>query len=133
MRGNSAQKTEWDQLAERSAPSWYLDPLVGRQKRQVYQDLIRRWVDGFRPHTVLKTDVFEEAHGADQILFDLLEDMPLAVGMDVAYATVAKASVVRQADCTLCRAARPRLTFSRMSEAVAVQMKGVGCSLCWAM
>ena len=42
-------------------------------------------------------------------------------------------SVVRQADCTLCRAARPRLTFSRMSEAVAVQMKGVGCSLCWAM
>ena len=41
--------------------------------------------------------------------------------------------VVRQADCTLCRAARPRLTFSRMSEAVAVQMKGVGCSLCWAM
>ena len=43
------------------------------------------------------------------------------------------ASVVRQADCTLCRAARPRLTFSRMSEAVAVQMKGVGCSLCWAM
>ena len=25
-------------------------------------------------------------------------------------------SVVRQADCTLCRAARPRLTFSRMSE-----------------
>ncbi len=91
MRGNSAQKTAWDQLAERSAPSWYLDPLVGRQKRQVYQDLIRRWVDGFRPRTVLKTDVFEEAHGADQILFDLLEDMPLAVGMDVAYATVAKA------------------------------------------
>ena len=43
------------------------------------------------------------------------------------------ASVVRQADCTLCRAARPRLTFSKMSEAVAVQMKGVGCSLCWAM
>ena len=49
------------------------------------------------------------------------------------YATAARASVVRQADCTLCRAARPRLTFSRMSEAVAVQMKGVGCSLCWAM
>ncbi len=43
----------------------------------------------------------------------------------------ADASVVRQADCTLCRAARPRLTFSMMSEAV--QMKGVGCSLCWAM
>ncbi len=48
-------------------------------------------------------------------------------------ATVRSPSVVRQADCTLCRAARPRLTFSRMSEAVAVQMKGVGCPLCWAM
>ena len=35
-------------------------------------------------------------------------------------------SVVRQADCNLRRAARPRLTFSRMSDALAVQIKGLG-------
>ena len=91
MEGNSAQKTEWDQLAEQSTPSWYLDRLVGEQKRDLYQELIRRWTDGFRPRTVLKTDVFEEAHGDDQILFDLLDDVPFPVGMDVAYATTAKA------------------------------------------
>jgi hypothetical protein len=36
------------------------------------------------------------------------------------------ASVVRQADCRLFRDARARLTFSRMSAALAVQMKGFG-------
>ena len=91
MRGNSTQKTEWDRLAQRATPSWYLDRLVGEQKRRLHQELIRRWAEGFRPHTVLKTDVFEEAHGDDQILFDLLEDVPLTVGMDVAYSTAAKA------------------------------------------
>ena len=35
-------------------------------------------------------------------------------------------SVVRQADCNLWRAARPRLTLSRMSDALAVQIKGLG-------
>ena len=40
-----------------------------------------------------------------------------------------KASVGRQADCTLWRFLRPRLTFSRMSEAAAVQTKGLGSAL----
>ena len=38
-------------------------------------------------------------------------------------------SVGRQADCTLWRFLRPRLTFSRMSEAAAVQTKGLGSAL----
>ena len=38
-------------------------------------------------------------------------------------------SVVRHADGPLWRAARARLTFSRMSAALAVQMKGLGFSL----
>ena len=39
------------------------------------------------------------------------------------------ASVARQTDCNLSRAFLPRVTFSRMSEALAVQMKGLGFSL----
>jgi NAD(P)-dependent dehydrogenase (short-subunit alcohol dehydrogenase family) len=39
------------------------------------------------------------------------------------------ASVVRHTDCTLTRTLRARFTFSRMSEAEAVQMKGLGRSL----
>jgi Beta-propeller repeat len=38
-------------------------------------------------------------------------------------------SGLRQTECTLTRAFRARFTFSRISEADAVQMKGFGCSL----
>ena len=49
------------------------------------------------------------------------------------FSPVYETSVVRQADCNLWRAARPRLTFSSMSEALAVQIKGLGCWLCCAI
>ncbi len=42
-------------------------------------------------------------------------------------------SVVRHADSRLWKAARARLTLSRMLEAFAVQMKGLGFSLWWSM
>ena len=45
----------------------------------------------------------------------------------------ALASGVRQADQRLSRAARARLTFSRMSEALAVHTNGLGLSLCLSM
>ena len=44
-----------------------------------------------------------------------------------------EASVVRQTDHNLLLAARARFTFSRMSEALAVQTNGFGSVLCWAM
>jgi hypothetical protein len=43
--------------------------------------------------------------------------------------TPSTASVVRHAECRLWSAERARLTFSRMSLALAVQMKGLGFSL----
>ncbi len=63
--------------------SWYLDPLVAAQKREVHQRLVRRWLNGAAPHSVLKTDVFEEAFGRDQLLFDLFPKAGLVVGMDI--------------------------------------------------
>jgi hypothetical protein len=42
------------------------------------------------------------------------------------YAETADTSVVHQADAILFKAALPRLTFSRISEALAVQIKGFG-------
>src|SRR5205807_9091009 len=41
-----------------------------------------------------------------------------------------KPSVVRHTDGRLLRAARPRFTFSRISEALAVQINGLGSLLC---
>src|SRR6266550_3080833 len=43
---------------------------------------------------------------------------------------LAAPSVVRHTDGRLLRAARPRFTFSRISEALAVQINGLGSLLC---
>jgi SAM-dependent methyltransferase len=70
--------------------SWYLDPLVARQKRAKNLSLIRRWAEDRPYHTVLKTDLFEEANGED----DLLPALPAArraIGMDLAHRVVARA------------------------------------------
>jgi SAM-dependent methyltransferase len=65
---------------------WYLDRLVADQKRTLNQRLIRRWTDTFDPATVLKTDLFEESHGTDQILFDLFPTGPCVLGVDISEA-----------------------------------------------
>jgi SAM-dependent methyltransferase len=67
----------------RDAPSWYLDPLVAEQKRKVHQDWIRTSTGNRSRGVVLKTDLFEEAYGADHVFDDLFPDMRLAVGMDL--------------------------------------------------
>lgn len=74
------------------APSWYLDPLVAEQKRKVHQEWIRTST-GDRPRgVVLKTDLFEEAHGTDRIFDDLFPDMKLAIGMDLSHGTALAAA-----------------------------------------
>lgn len=88
VRDNDRQ---WEDVAERQEPSWYLDPLVARQKKQANQDLIRKWSEGCTVQTLLKTDLFEEAYGDDQILFDLFPRACRSVGIDVAETTVRRA------------------------------------------
>ena len=44
-----------------------------------------------------------------------------------------RVSGVRQAECRLSSVRRARLTFSKISEALAVQMKGLGFWLCLSM
>ncbi len=91
LQSSAKRTSEWEDLGERSSPSWYLDRLVAEQKRREHQKLIRRWTAEQHPVGVLKTDVFEEAHGSDQILFDLFDGTTLTIGMDVAFATISKA------------------------------------------
>jgi SAM-dependent methyltransferase len=72
-------------------PSWYLDRLVAEQKRNVHQELIRRWARPLDVQRVLKTDLFEEAYNADQILFDLFPDASLTAGIDLSWPTARRA------------------------------------------
>ena len=74
-------------------PNWYLDPLAAAQKREVHLEWIRRNVPaGARIQTVLKTDLFEEAYGRDELLFSLPFDASLKIGCDVNAAVVARAA-----------------------------------------
>jgi SAM-dependent methyltransferase len=84
-------RDRWEALGEEEKPSWYLDPLVARQKGELYQRLIREWTAGFVPAAVLKTDLFEEAYGQDHILFDLFPTPYTALGLDFSVQTVRRA------------------------------------------
>jgi SAM-dependent methyltransferase len=66
--------------------------VVAEQKGSVQRELIRGWTGDLRVDTFLKTDLFEEANGGDQLLFDLFPAPVRAVGMDVAQPTVSAAA-----------------------------------------
>ena len=55
-----------------SNSAWYLDPVVAEHKRQAHLDLLRQWMGTGSSGKVLRTDLFEESNGKDQILFDPL-------------------------------------------------------------
>jgi SAM-dependent methyltransferase len=84
-------KSRWDQVAREPKPSWYLDPLVAEQKRVAHQQLIRKWAAGSTVRSVLKTDLFEEAFGADRLLFDLFPNGCAVIGIDLSLPTVNRA------------------------------------------
>lgn len=67
----------------RANPSWYLDPLVAEQKRRIFREWILGSVGPRRPAVVLKTDLFEEAHNRDRILYDLFPAARLVIGIDL--------------------------------------------------
>jgi SAM-dependent methyltransferase len=74
-------------------PNWYLDPLAAAQKREVHLEWIKRNVRAAAgPRVILKTDLFEEAYGGDELLFSLPLEATLTVGFDLEAATVKKAA-----------------------------------------
>ena len=86
-----AQKRGWEQLPERlDEDGHYLDDFLSDLKRRVYLALIRRW-GGSSSGRLLKTDLFEEAMGADAILPDLADSHRQVVGIDRSLSVVARA------------------------------------------
>ncbi len=81
---------EWEQVGARETPSWYLDPLVARQKKQANLALLRRWTAGLKPRNILKTDLFEEANGEDQVHCEL-DICSQVLGLVVSRSTVGRA------------------------------------------
>lgn len=50
--------------------AWYLDPVVAEHKRRAHMALLHWWLGDAGSRRILKTDLFEESHKVDQILFD---------------------------------------------------------------
>ncbi len=71
--------------------NYYHDTLVGHFKRDVHLQLITRWHNDLENKVILKTDLFEEAHGPDHFLFDLKADKGLLIGIDISAVITAKA------------------------------------------
>ena len=70
--------------------SWYLDPLAASQKQRVHLELIARWAPP-QCGLLLKTDLFEEANGDDDLLYKLKGRAVLALGIDINLETACQA------------------------------------------
>lgn len=87
------ERTAWDAIGREAQPSWYLDPLVAEQKKQVHRKLALRWSAGLNLARVVKTDLFEEAFGDDDFYTGLF-GAALHVGLEFA-STTARAAARR--------------------------------------
>lgn len=85
--------------------SWYLDPVVARQKADAFLALVERWRDPQAPGPTLKTDLFEEANGEDA----------LVPGLAAAALAQARAMVACDLDLRTARRARRRFAASGLS------------------
>jgi SAM-dependent methyltransferase len=70
--------------------SWYLDPVVARQKADAFLGLVERWRDPAAGGLTLKTDLFEEANGEDA-LAPRLERRQTLLGLDLDLRTARRA------------------------------------------
>jgi len=81
------RRVHWEALGSGHSPSWYLDPLAARQKREVHLDLVRRWSGGIPVSRMLKTDLFEDAFGEDCLVDALAQHAAGLCGTDYAFST----------------------------------------------
>ena len=70
--------------------SWYLDPVVARQKAEVFLGFAERWRDPKAAGQTLKTDLFEEANGTDALVPGLERRWGL-LGLDLDFDTARRA------------------------------------------
>lgn len=80
----------WDRAAERVLRRPYLDPLVAGAKRRAHLSLFERWLQPLEGKSLLKTDLWEEGVGGDELLFTLAREAREAHAIDVSPLVVAR-------------------------------------------
>ena len=80
---------------ERVAGGWFLkhspNEILAEHKRNTHLHLVARWAPPSAGARILKTDLFEEAFGPDQFLFDLAVSSGGAIGIDLCHHIAAQA------------------------------------------
>lgn len=80
----------WENVARRWPTRGYTNERLAAHKRQVYLDLLKRWVEIDDSQRLLKTDLFAEAFGLEPYLFDIAPPGSV-IGVDIS------AEIVRRA------------------------------------
>jgi SAM-dependent methyltransferase len=83
-------RQSWELLGSEQEPSWYLDPITAKQKRETHLKLIWKWSESTQVNRVLKTDLFEEAFGDDSLLDSMSRQCKACCGLDASLATAKK-------------------------------------------
>ena len=81
----------WDHVAREWTLKGYSNELLAEHKKKTYLGLIARWADVANARNILKTDLFQEASGSDQFLFDLGQVNSNVIGIDVSHEIVGRA------------------------------------------
>ena len=81
----------WDHVAKEWLLKGYSNELLAEHKRKTYLGLISRWAAVASTRNILKTDLFQEASGPDQFLFDLGQVNSNVIGIDISYEIVGRA------------------------------------------
>ena len=90
MRRLGSEAGHWDGVArERFSKS--PPDILSEHKKKTHLHLLARWADLKGSEWILKTDLFEEASGPDQFLFDLGQKNNRIIGIDISREIVAQA------------------------------------------
>ena len=81
----------WNQVARGWSLRGYFNELLIEHKRKTYLGLIARWAGVTHNRRILKTDLFAEASGPEQFLFDIAQTNSNIVGIDISKEIVAQA------------------------------------------
>jgi SAM-dependent methyltransferase len=100
----TSESKYWSQRAL-MIPRGVFHPRIARYKRMVHLRLLERWAPSLPGKAVLKTDLFEEAFGADALLDELDRRSGFAVGIEISPWTAARAKTRFATACLLSASA----------------------------
>ena len=81
----------WDRVAKGWSLKSHSNELLAEHKRKTYLRLVSKWADVVNSQVILKTDLFAEAFGPEQFLFDLASANSNIVAIDVSRQVVVRA------------------------------------------